>query len=109
MVKLLDFMKNLTQYLLINHLKVNLYMISVTGRVLAMNDLLGYKIFKTNECEWSKYTLQAKSSIEEYSDAAIVVVTRMSGEGDDVSFAYSETKLKLYLSLMITLEKMKLF
>ncbi len=87
--------------LIVNNVLYEFYKTSPgkTGRVLAMNDLLGYKIFKTNECEWSKYTLQAKSSIEEYSDAAIVVVTRMSGEGDDVSFAYSDGRDGSYLSL----------
>lgn len=41
---------------------------------------------KVSEVPWDEYTDEAKSSVEEYGDAAIVVLSRVGGEGADMEF-----------------------
>ena len=41
---------------------------------------------KVSEVPWDKYTEEAKASVEEYGDAAIVVLSRVGGEGADMEF-----------------------
>ena len=55
-------------------------------------------IFKTNEKNWSNYPENVRSSIDN-SDVAVAVITRMSGEGSDVSYANSDGRDGSYLSL----------
>ncbi|MBP5177277.1 MAG: glycoside hydrolase family 3 C-terminal domain-containing protein [Clostridia bacterium] len=52
----------------------------------------------TNELAWSRYPDSVKNSIDE-TKTAIVVVTRVSGEGNDVSYARSDGADGSYLSL----------
>ncbi|MBO7368867.1 MAG: glycoside hydrolase family 3 C-terminal domain-containing protein, partial [Clostridia bacterium] len=52
----------------------------------------------TNELAWSRYPDSVKNSIDN-SKVAIVVVTRISGEGTDVSYARSDGADGSYLSL----------
>ena len=42
---------------------------------------------KVVEVPWDKYTEQAKNSIQVYGDAAIVMISRVGGEGVDLDFA----------------------
>lgn len=58
-------------------------------------------IFKTNEKAWSSLpaALQTATAYAQYGDAAIVTVTRMSGEGTDVSASGSDGLDGSYLSL----------
>ena len=55
-------------------------------------------IFKTNEKNWSAYPENVRSSLDG-SDVALVVITRISGEGSDVSYANSDGVDGSYLSL----------
>ncbi|MBQ9266083.1 MAG: glycoside hydrolase family 3 C-terminal domain-containing protein [Bacilli bacterium] len=50
------------------------------------------------EVPLSFYTDQIKSSFDEYSDAAIIVITRESGEGADMFMNYRDGKSKLALT-----------
>lgn len=55
-------------------------------------------IFKTNEKNWSAYPENVRNSIDD-TDVALVVITRISGEGSDVSYANSDGVDGSYLSL----------
>ena len=90
-----------TQALKINETLFNFYLNGEgkTGRNLAMIDRLGYKVYKTNEPAWSKYSQSVKDSIQAYGDVAIFTITRMSGEGDDVSAFASDGIDGSYLTL----------
>ena len=90
-----------TQALQINETLFNFYLNGdgKTGRNLAMIDRLGYKVYKTNEPAWSKYSQSVKDSIQAYGDVAIFTITIMSGEGDDVSAFASDGIDGSYLTL----------
>ena len=90
-----------TNALQINETLFNFYLNGdgKTGRSLAMIDRLGYKVYKTNEPAWGKYSQSVKDSIQAYGDAAIFTITRMSGEGDDVSAFASDGVDGSYLTL----------
>ncbi len=55
-------------------------------------------VFKTNEKNWSAYPENVRNSIDD-SDVALVVITRISGEGSDVSYTGSDGVDGSYLSL----------
>ena len=48
--------------------------------------------FAINECPVSEYTQEVKDSFAQYSDAAIVVIARSGGEGDDLSRQLDESE-----------------
>ncbi|MBQ9482246.1 MAG: glycoside hydrolase family 3 C-terminal domain-containing protein [Clostridia bacterium] len=70
-----------------------------TGRAQIADKSGTKKTFKTNEPAWSVYTQPVKNSIANYGDAAIVVITRISGEGDDVTAIGSDGIDGSYLSI----------
>ena len=51
------------------------------------------------EAPWSLYTEEVLTSVEEYSDAAIIVLSRIGGEGADAYFDHSLGNGKNYLAL----------
>lgn len=52
----------------------------------------------TNEVPWDVYTKEAIDSLEEYGDAAIVTISRVGGEGADLTFDMAD-KENNYLAL----------
>lgn len=56
-------------------------------------------VYKTNTLPWSLYSDSAKDSITKTGGTALVVIARASGEGKDVSAAYSDGVDGSYLSL----------
>lgn len=51
-----------------------------TGAVIATESA------KVSECPWSLYTDEVKDSVRSYSDAAVVMISRVGGEGSDLDF-----------------------
>lgn len=56
-------------------------------------------VYKTNTLPWSLYSDAAKNSIAQTGGTALVIIARASGEGKDVSAAYSDGLDGSYLSL----------
>lgn len=48
--------------------------------------------FEINECPVSEYSDEVKNSFASYNDAAIVVISRSGGEGDDLTRALDESE-----------------
>ncbi len=63
-----------------------------------LNRKLGMQVYAANAAPWSELESEV-SSISEYGDAAIVVITRASGEGMDISTTNSDGIDGSYLSL----------
>lgn len=64
---------------------------SGSGRPANSSDLDSGKVINnipTGETPWDSYTDSLKSTFDEYDDAAIVVLTRMGGEGFDMARSY---------------------
>ena len=59
----------------------------------------GYGSAEIVEAPWEIYTDEVKASIEEYNDAAIVVLSRIGGEGADAYFDKTLGSGKNYLAL----------
>ena len=64
-----------------------------------------------NECPYSEYTPAVRSSYAQYDDAAVVILSRMAGEGDDIpnkigGFAKAEGNVHL---LQLTEQEKSLF
>ena len=63
-----------------------------------LNRTLGTQVYSANAAPWSTYS-EVESSFSDYSDAAIVVISRNSGEGIDISTIESDGTDGSYLSL----------
>ena len=64
---------------------------SGSGRPQNSGDLDSGKVISsipTGETPWESYTDQVKASFQEYNDAALVVVSRIGGEGFDMARSY---------------------
>jgi len=59
----------------------------------------GYGAAEIVEAPWSLYTDNVKKSVESYGDAAIVVLSRIGGEGADSYFDHTLSEGKNYLAL----------
>lgn len=55
-----------------------------TSKVDPKDQCVGNVVWSMNETPWSKYTETVKSSFSNYSDAAIVVLSRTGGENSDL-------------------------
>lgn len=62
-------------------------------------DRNGTPIYKVNALDWSEYSSAAKNSITSTGGTAIVVVSRLGGEGDDLTTKNSDGYDGSYLSL----------
>lgn len=56
-------------------------------------------VYKVNEAPWSIYTDAVKNSFAQYGDAAVYVISRDSGEGQDISTTGSDGLDGSYLSI----------
>ncbi|MDD2957085.1 MAG: glycoside hydrolase family 3 N-terminal domain-containing protein [Lachnospiraceae bacterium] len=63
-----------------------------------LNRDLGMQVYSANAAPWSTYS-DVEASFADYSDAAIVVISRSSGEGMDISTAESDGTDGSYLTL----------
>lgn len=57
------------------------------------------QVYRINEAPWSLYDNAVKTSFNSYNDVALVVITRTSGEGIDLSASNSDGQDGSYLSL----------
>ena len=64
---------------------------SGSGRPQNSGDLDSGKVINnipTGETPWDSYTDQVKASFQEYNDAALIVISRIGGEGFDMARSY---------------------
>ena len=81
----------------VNETLWNYYQSNKIGRSNSVDGLA--KTYKINEIEWANVNTNNSANFANYKDAAIVVFTRDSGEGFDVSSKGSDGRNGMYLGL----------
>ena len=81
----------------VNETLWNYYQSNKIGRSNSVDGLA--KTYKINEIEWANVNTNNSASFSSFKDAAIVVFTRDSGEGFDVSSKGSDGRNGMYLGL----------